>query len=282
MTNLEQWINQVGINNIIWITDLDDTVIELSKNVTGVNAPSGLEDSFHAIDTATQGRFFVVTGREMSYVDKLFPKKPLKASTEYHNVMRWDENSAPVELNQKPQWHLIDPKFDAITKQYWPNNFTARRKPFMRSIHYPQAPLLQDPKTKDHVRQLLQDVLDDYEAQTGQKLVNIDGGAVFDIAPDGSSKGPAIQDIVDAMAAKFPGRKLYPVYFGDSPGDLDAVPVIQANGGKFISVGPNPRVTSVADFQLNDTAECRALFAKAGNFAPKVFVPPAPKPAGLG
>lgn len=66
MSNLEQWINQVGINNIIWITDLDDTVIDLAKNVTQINAPSGLEDSFHAIDAVTQGRFFIVTGRELA------------------------------------------------------------------------------------------------------------------------------------------------------------------------------------------------------------------------
>ena len=278
MNDLLQWIEDIGINNIIWVTDLDLTVLDSHENPNKVSAPEGFENTCRRLDNATEGRFFIVTGREMSYVNTIFPNTPFKVSTEYHNVARWDPAMPPVELNPQPQWELIDGKIETIIRRHWPENFKVREKPFMRSIHYTHAPALQDEMVKREAKQALQDVLTEYEQQTGQKLINIDGGQVFDIAPDGSTKEKAYQDIVDMMRQKYPHRNLVPVYFGDSPGDLDAVPVVQANGGKFISVGDDMRVTCVADFQLDNTAMCRKLFEVASLLQPKpAFAPTGPE-----
>ncbi len=269
MKDLLKWIDDIGINNIIWVTDLDLTVLDSHKDPNQVRAPDGFEETCRRLDAATQDRFFIITGRELSYVNTVFPGTPFKASTEYHNVARWDPSQPPVELNPQPQWSLIDDKIEAVIRRWWPDDFKVREKPFMRSIHYTHAPALQDENTKKQAQMALEQILIDYEHLTGQKLTNIDGGQVFDIAPAGSSKEKAYQDIMDMMMQKHPGRDLAPIYFGDSPGDLDAVPVVNAHGGAFISVGSDPKVTRVADFRLDNTAMCRKVFKKASFLHPK-------------
>lgn len=263
-----EWVHETGINNIIWCTDLDHTVLDMLKNASAVTAPAGLEESFHLLDAKTEGRFYVITGREMSYVDRTFPNGLLKASTEYHNVMRWDNDGIAEELTDKPQWHLIDDRLKDVIARYWPDGLAPRDKPFMRSLHQ-NSKLFQDPAYKETVRLAIQEILHDYYIQTGQRLDNIDGGSVFDIAPEGSSKGPAMEDIIADCQARFPNRDLKPVYFGDSPGDLPAVPIVKAAGGKFVSIGNDKRVTNVADFKIHTPSACRILFANTARLMPK-------------
>ncbi len=257
-TKLLEWISKTGINNLIFTTDLDHTVLDTHRTMNP-KAPPNLEDIFHALDDATEGRFYIVTGREMEYVDQLFPSVPLKASTEYHNVMRWNLGGQTEEMRPKPQWQLIDSALQPLLQQFWPEAFSPRIKPFMRSIHYSQAPALQDPHTKDHIESQIKAILDDYKHQTGQSLTVIDGGKVFDIAPEGSSKGPAIDDIIADCADNFPGRVLTPIYFGDSPGDLPAAQAVQEAGGKFVAVGNDEHVKNIADFHLHAPDLCRVL-----------------------
>lgn len=257
------WVEDTGINNMIWTTDLDHTVLDMVKDANQVAAAPGLEDIFHALDLNTEGRFHPVTGREMEYVDRIFPMRPLKASTEYHSMMRWEDDGEPQALFDRPQWDVIDPALNSIIEEFWPDDFRPRQKPFMRSLHISHVPALQSPDTKAHVTALIQNALDQYAAKTGQTLTLIDGGSVFDIAPDGATKAAAMGDILNHYDAKYPDRLLTPVYFGDSPGDLPAVPIVQAVGGKFIAVGNDPRVTKMADFQFPNPAECRNVFSIA-------------------
>lgn len=274
-TDFLEWVGEVGINNLIWCTDLDHSVLDMLKNASAVVAPAGLENTFQTLDDLTEGRFYVITGREMSYVDRTFPNGLLKASTEYHNAMRWDNNGEVEELNDKPQWNLIDDRLKDVIARYWPDGLSPRDKPFMRSLHQ-HSKLFKDPAYKETVRLEIQAILDDYYDQTAQRLVNIDGGSVFDIAPEGSSKGPAMEDIIAECQANFPNRDLTPIYFGDSPGDLPAADVVQKMGGKFIAVGSDERVTSVADFKVHDPASCRALFANTARLMPRAqaFIQP--------
>lgn len=265
-----EWVHETGINNLIWCTDLDYTVLDMQKNASTVVAPTGLEETFHLLDAKTEGRFYVITGREMSYVDRTFPNDLLKASTEYHNVMRWDNGGIAEELTDKPQWHLIDDRLKDVIARYWPDGLAPRDKPFMRSLHQ-NSKLFQDPAYKETVRLEIQSILDDYEASIGQKLVNIDGGKVFDIAPVGSSKGPAMEGIIAECRANFPNRDLTPIYFGDSPGDLPAAEITQKMGGKFIAVGNDERVTSIADFKIHTPSLCRTLFANTARLMPKAL-----------
>lgn len=267
-----QWVEDVGVNNLVWMTDLDHTVLDMQKDPTKVRAPAGLSDSFAALDRATEGRFFVITGREMSYVQSIFPDQCPKASTEYHNAMYWGGGLPVEELNPQPQWSLLDPALRDLTAKYWPEDFAFRDKPFMRSLHFKHAPEFSDANYKAKVKGELQQLLDTYFAQTGQRLINIDGGSVFDIAPEGSTKAAAVDDILDHMRSIFIRRMLTPVYFGDSPGDLDAAYAVQKTGGKFIAIGDDTRVTNIADFCFASTAEARDVFANAAQLPERLAV----------
>lgn len=268
-TDFLAWVYEAGINNLIWCTDLDHTVLDMVHDSSQVMAAPGLENTFYELDAKTEGRFYVITGREMGYVDRIFPNGLLKASTEYHNVMRWDNNGEAEELTHKPQWNLIDARIQMLIDQYWPEDYKIRDKPYMRSLHIQAAPAFVDEGYKSHVKNEIQTILDDYFSQTGQKLINIDGGHVFDIAPEGSSKGKAIEDIIAECRINFPNRALKPIYFGDSPGDLPAAEAVQNAGGKFIAVGNDERLTRIADFRVHTPSLCRALFSNTARFMPK-------------
>ena len=267
-TEFLKWVSQTGINNLVWCTDLDHTVLDTHIGSHLVRANSGLEDNFRALDRATEGRFYVITGREMAFIDSNFPNTKLKASSEYHNVMRWETNGKETAVRPLPQWSLIDEELQDIIEEFWPESYRMRPKPYMRSIHYNQAPALNDPLVKEHVIARLQMILDKYHAQTGQKLENIDGGHVFDIAPQGSSKGTAIQEIMKRSHQNCKGRALTPVYFGDSPGDIPAAIETKKLGGKFVAVGNHPDVLALADFHIQGPALCRALFQNAVRVSP--------------
>lgn len=254
---LKEWITRTGLENIIWATDLDLTVLDNHANPDKVAAPAGLQEACAALDRQTAGRFFIITGREMSYVDAIFPDANFKASCEYHNMFRLDDGQIQ-ELSPRPQWHLIDDAMAAIVAAH--PGMALRHKPFMRSLHYSHAEDLKDDAVKQDVIAQLQTLLDSLHEQTGQKLRNTDGGKVFDMGPDGLDKGEAYEAIITyAQGRHTADTPLMPLYFGDSPGDLPAAAVVRAQGGVFVSVGPDPRVQAVADFKLDNPAECRAL-----------------------
>ena len=252
MSDFLTWINQVGLRNIIWMTDIDETLVEKAADPGALNAPTGLEDDCRDLDTLTGGRFYIITGRELPYIDQLFPQKTLKASCEYHNIMRFDKDAAPQEINPKPDWSLIDNDLQSLTARF--NGMVLRIKPFMRSLHYIGADTVRnDPAVKNDVQNELEQLLDRYEASTGQPLTIIDGGKVFDMGPGGLDKGNAVKEIINICN----DNALIPIYFGDSPGDLPAATIVQRLGGKFIAVGDDDRVTQSADFHFKDPQEYR-------------------------
>lgn len=257
---LESWISEVGIENIIWVTDIDETLVEKGTNPNDILAPAELEEQCHEIDEATEGRFFIITGRELPYVDALFPGKGLKVSAEYHNVMRLDPSKDPVAVNPKPKWDLLDDELKSLEDRH--PGMMLRIKPFMRSLHYSGADdVMNDAEMKDQIQGELEGMMAEYLFTTGQEITIIDGGKVFDMGPGGLDKGHAFKKIMEIVskAENVQGRTLYPIYFGDSPGDLPAAKVVQDLGGMFISVGEDPRVTSISDFRLDNPAQTRAL-----------------------
>lgn len=251
-----QWIQHQGLENILWATDLDLTVLDAHKDPSQVKAPEGLEEAFRELDRLTKGKFFIITGRELSYVDEVFPKTKFKASAEYHNMVRYNPDEPHEEPNPQPQWDLINDKLSTLLGNF--PGMTMREKPFMRSIHYSHADKLKNPNIKEFVKGAIQLVLDQYETKTGQALENIDGGSVFDIAPKGSNKGNAYNDAMLHVLESGAERPV-PIYFGDSPGDIPAAAYVKSQGGIFVQIGDDPRLEPYADFKLDNTAECRDL-----------------------
>ncbi|MCM2343613.1 MAG: HAD-IIB family hydrolase [Alphaproteobacteria bacterium] len=263
---LQDWVSQTGWGRLLWATDLDLTVLDAAADPSKVTAPPEIEFACHQIDQLTQGRFYIITGRELDYVDKVFPNVPFKVSAEYHNMARFDA-AGIQDLNPRPHWALIDAAIDAIVATH--GGMVVRKKPFMRSIHYTHAPGLKDFNVKAQVQQQLQLLLDQLAQQTGQVVEIKDGGSVFDIGPAGADKGVAFADIYNRVS----GAPV-PVYFGDSPGDIPAAQFAKSKGGVFVAVGQDPRVLALADFTLADPAACRAFLMKVSGVTPGRFPSP--------
>ncbi len=63
--------------NIVWLTDLDKTVIDHDRKTGTVAAPQELREACDRLDALTAG-FFIVTGRDVDTVDMAdFPRQPL-------------------------------------------------------------------------------------------------------------------------------------------------------------------------------------------------------------
>lgn len=271
MHDICNWLNKTGLDHILWATDLDLTVLDAAADPSKVTAPPEVEAACLEIDSKTNGRFFIITGRELDYVDKVFPNVPFKVSAEYHNMARFDAVTGIQDLNPRPRWDLIDTDIDSIVAAN--SGMVVRKKPFMRSVHYTHAPGLKDFNVKANVQQQFQLLLDQLHQQTGQMVEIKDGGSVFDIGPAGADKGVAFADIFKRVPAG-----VVPIYFGDSPGDIPAAHFAKAQGGVFVAVGKDPRVLALADFTLDDPAACRALLMNVGGITPGRFHNPAIKP----
>ena len=261
MQDVLDWIEQTGLENIIWATDLDLTVLDAQKDPGKVHAEPGLEDAFKRLDDATGGKFFIITGREMSYIDQVFPNGDFKSSAEYHNMVRFGNDGTIEEPNPRPHWDLIDDQLQAIVDKY--EGMRMRIKPFMRSIHHSHAASLKNPEIFARAKREIQDVLDYHADETGNVLENIDGGKVFDVAPEGSNKGKAMNDIMQLVLESYadgqPRKQPVPIYFGDSPGDIPAAAVVKMRGGVFVQIGDDPRLEPYADFKLDDPQACRDM-----------------------
>lgn len=270
MQDILDWISKTGMDRILWATDLDLTVLDAAADPSKVTAPLEVEAACQKIDELTKGRFFIITGRELAYVDKVFPNTPFKVSAEYHNMVRLDAHGIQ-DLNPRPRWDVIDADIDAIVAAN--AGMVVRKKPFMRSVHYTHAPGLKDFNVRAQVQQQLQLLLDQMKTQTGQTIEIKDGGSIFDIGPAGADKGVAFADI---MARVTLGS--VPIYFGDSPGDIPAAHFAKNNGGVFVAIGKDPRVLALADYALDNPAACRYLLMKVGGVTPGRFPNPAIKP----
>lgn len=271
MQDIRDWVNKTGLDRILWATDLDLTVLDAAADPSKVTAPPEVEAACQQIDILTQGRFFIITGRELSYVDKVFPNVPFKVSAEYHNMARFD-HAGIQDLNPRPQWSLIDPEIDAIAAMH--TGMVVRKKPFMRSIHYTHAPGLKNFNVKAQVQQQFQLLLDRLAQLTSQIIEIKDGGSVFDIGPAGADKGVAFADIYGRVQ----GNPV-PLYFGDSPGDIPAAHFAKSKGGVFVAVGQDPRVLALADFTLDNPAACRDLLIHVAGITPGRFPAAVIKPA---
>jgi trehalose-phosphatase len=250
------WVLETGMENITWTTDVDETLLEKSKNPNEVTKVEGLEPLCEALDDRAGGGFFIITGRDIVWLDKVFLNKNVRASCEYHCLFRKEAGEAPELLNDIPEWHHIDDELDAIVAQE--DGLILRKKQFMRTLHYGKVPEQRRDDVKAAVEKKLEGLLEKLHQVAGQELSMVDGGKVFDMGPAASDKSHALSDVIEVAAQQSGRDDLIPVYFGDSPGDLPAAHLVKKLGGKFISVGDDPKVTEIADFKLDNPAQLRS------------------------
>ncbi|MGB9152270.1 MAG: HAD-IIB family hydrolase [Alphaproteobacteria bacterium] len=274
MDKILDWIDKKGIEHLIWAIDLDSTVLNPQIDPNTVVSPRGLETSCNKLDKKTLNAFFIITGRDLTFVDKVFPKTKFRVSAEYHNMARFNPNAAPSYLSPLPDWKLIDGDLDRLVLTRPKEEMFLRKKMFMRSLHYAQVPANDRAFIKATLQTELTTLLDTFSQKTGQKITLTDGGHIFDMGPVGANKGKALEDIIKHVAqSDAPNQPRFPIYFGDSPGDLPAAHVAKAHNGVFVAVGKDASVIKEADFFLKSPAQCRNLLSKVSRGLTKPKAP---------
>lgn len=273
MRDILDWIEKTGLRNIVWITDLDKTVIDHDRKTGTVAAPKELREACDRLDALTAG-FFIITGRDIDTVDKrIFPGSSFRISAEYNNAARYDRDAPAEHINPVPPWGVIEARMEALA-QSRPGLFL-KKTDHMWMIHYSRVPEDERAAVEAALKEPLAGLVREMNAQgVGPPLVLANEDQMFQLIPEGSDKGPAVASIMQRAQADVDHR-LVPIYFGDHPGDIAAGNAVQARGGIFVAVGDDPDVLAAADFHLPDTAAARALFMMvAGMDKSPVVQPP--------
>ena len=275
MRDILDWIEKIGLRNIVWLTDLDKTVIDHDRKTGTVAAPKELQEACDRLDALTAG-FFIITGRDIDTVDKrIFPGSRFRISAEYNNVARYDRDAPAAHINPVPPWGVIEARMEALAHSR-PGLFL-KKTDHMWMIHYSRVPEDERAAVEAALKEPLAGLVREMNAQgVGPPLLLANEDQMFQLIPEGSDKGPAVPEIM-RHAQAHADRKLTPIYFGDHPGDIAAGKAVQTRGGIFVAVGDDPEVLAAADFHLPDTASTRALFMKAAGMDNA----PTPLPPGL-
>ncbi len=251
---IKEWIESVGLSKIVWCTDLDKTLASKSSDPNTLTMPLEAKQNFYSLTKLTEDKLFIVTGRELEVVDKLFKEQTLKVSSEYNNITRFDLKKPPYITTFLPDWCILDEYFDQFLTQIHPQ-IVVRKKPIMRSIHYRLVPSQLKLKVEKQLYDQVTNIISKYNNKFQQELIIQDGGEALDIGPYPSCKSRAIEAILDKVNSDTEAIDPIPIYFGDSPGDIEAGMYVQKCGGKFIVVGPNKKVQNYGDFFLNSPEE---------------------------
>ncbi len=241
---LLNYINSIGIGNIVWATDLDGTILSFQDDPEAVKPGLGLCESLQIINTVTQGRLYVVTGRDIAFVDRIFHPFQPNISAEHHcHVRGLGRNDA-----KKPDWSIIEADLSAVA-QLHSSAWVESVKPFSRTIHFRNV----DADAKDDVRlaltQLAVQATQTYNDTIGGEILGIKFGAdAIEISLKNKNKGMAIDDI---MSLPTNSGKI-PLFWGDSEADVPAAERVKAYGGAAVAVGPDAKMKNIADFHFTD------------------------------
>jgi len=273
-SELLNWVSTTGFRNLVWATDLDSTLLDPQSDPNLAYTPPGLAEACRKLDKKTGGCFFIITGRDMSYVDnQAFPGDLFAASTEYHNRVRYERGGPAIDLSPVPNWSVIDADLDRLVA--CDQRLVLRKKPFMRSLHYKKVHEAERATVKEQLKATLTELLAQLNKESGQDIKLTSGGLIFDMGPAGPDKGLALKDYVEYVNRR-DGIEHLPLYFGDSPGDVPGAHMAHQLGGKFVAVvkhlneklDEDLEVLGATDFALKDTMECCAFFEEASCLRP--------------
>lgn len=225
-------------------TDFDGTLVEIAGTPQAVRLPGELPAEMARAAASLGGAFAVVSGREISDIDRmLFPLVlPVAGS---HGAKRRDSSGTEHDLTAT-YGEAAQRIADALA------HFAAdhpllivEHKAGAAAIHYRRAPRL-----RDACRAAIAEAVG---AEHGFAV--LEGKMVFEARPAAIDKGAAVR----AFMAEAPFVGCLPVFIGDDTTDEDGFRAVQALGGLGIKVGPG---ATEAREHLPDVASVHALIRR--------------------
>lgn len=248
---LQKFIQSLGWTNILWATDIDGTLADFHSDPKAVRIPGETLQDLNKINALTQGGLCAITGRDLDFVQNYaLPGLQIIISAEHHTVLK-DALGEVHALVPLPRWEFIDKNLQTEAAKLHPRIWI-EAKQTSRTLHYRDVPETSRGDIGEKAEKLSLALCDSYNAAAfGDRLQVKKGAFAFEIGPP-QDKGKALHDIMRG----FPGRT--PLFFGDSPADLEGGKAALDLKGVFVSVGPDKDTREAATLHFDTPADLRA------------------------
>ncbi len=230
-------------------TDFDGTLVEIAETPDAVDVPPGLIDSLDRASEDFDHAFAVLTGREITDIDRfLAPLQLPIAGAHGAQRRRADGTFEPLDeaiiVAADEIAHAIEPLAMANP------DLIVETKQGAVALHFRQAPELQDV-----CQTAMEEALSDHA-----EFTLVPGKMVLEARPSMFDKGAALRAFM--QEEPFAGR--IPVFIGDDVTDEDAFRAAQELGGVGIKLGPGD---TAARLRIADVFSVRALLRGLGDIA---------------
>jgi trehalose 6-phosphate phosphatase len=205
------------------LCDFDGTLAELARTPAQARPHPEAAAVLSRLIATTGGAVAIITGRPIATIDALLDLPSLSVAG-LHGLERRDSTGrrwrarAPLQALAVARGLL-----ERLVEAHPP--LLLEDKDLSLALHYRTAPDLAG--LADRITQQI-------VSRTGGELRRLPGSMVFELVPQGASKGAA----VGAVLTDTPFRERVPVYLGDDHGDEEAFRVVNALGGLSVRIGP--------------------------------------------
>jgi len=200
--------------------DVDGTLLEIAPTPAEVVVPPKLPELLVRVSKGLDGALAILTGRQLEEIDSLLEPAQFVGGGVHGAELRTTPGGPIIRVATA----LPDSLVEALMAlaQRLPGIITEPKGPGV-AVHYRQAPDLK-PKVEAEIRALI--------AQFPEDLVLCPGRKLFEVIPQGHSKGSALETI--AALPQFAGRT--PIMIGDDVGDMPALAAAEKLGGVGLKV----------------------------------------------
>lgn len=236
-----------GLEGHAIFLDLDGTIVEIAEHPDAVCVRPATLRLLRALNDEFNGALAVISGRELSAIDRLLHPLKLPAAG-VHGLERRDA-AGVLHAARTEEVQPISFVFEKVLGDE--SGVIIERKPGAVAVHYRLRPDLEQ-----RCCEIVKEVV-------GQRkdLRLIHGKMVFEILQEGADKGSVINAFLDEPP--FHGR--VPIFAGDDATDEAGFAAVNCRGGISIKVGGQK---TEARFRANDVRELdgwlRKLLVSAG------------------
>ncbi len=236
-----------GLEGHAIFLDLDGTIVEIAEHPDAVCVRPATLRLLRALNDESNGALAVISGRELSAIDRLLHPLKLPAAG-VHGLERRDA-AGVLHAARTEEVQPISFVFEKVLGDE--SGVIIERKPGAVAVHYRLRPDLEQ-----RCCEIVKEVV-------GQRkdLRLIHGKMVFEILQEGADKGSVINAFLDEPP--FHGR--VPIFAGDDATDEAGFAAVNRRGGISIKVGGQK---TEARFRANDVRELdgwlRKLLVSAG------------------
>lgn len=200
--------------------DVDGTLLDIAPTPSEVVVPAGLPELLMRVTKGLGGALAILTGRQLAEIDALLAPAKLVGGGVHGAELRTTPGG-PIARVATALPDALVKELTALAERL-PGIMAESKGPGF-AVHYRQAPDLK-PVVEAEIRAMLAQYPDDLVLCPGRKL--------FEVIPEGLSKGSALETL--AALPAFLGRM--PVMIGDDAGDGPALAAAEKLGGVGLRV----------------------------------------------